>query len=275
VNDVEGEAKPVSEAEADSVADYAGEAERAVEHTHEAEADDNGEAEREGESADEPRDPQRPESRPDRAPAEIDEHAFEPAVLEPLPLHHAPAGARPRRSLAIFFAVILLMGSIVGVLLAAGAFDDDATPLRSPVTQPAATTATAAPDTTEGDRSAAGSSAGADRAAQRRADARRGRVQGTATGRTQSWPEGRSAHTTVVYTSLTDRTTALSPARRAAALGLRAGVLRSDGFANLVPGVWVAFAGISDSPAAAQRIAQRIQRAAIAAEPYVRYVQSR
>jgi hypothetical protein len=89
-----------------------------------------------------------------------------------------------------------------------------------------------------------------------------------------SWPAGRSAYTAVVYVSPTDRATAVQSAERAARLGVRTGVLRSSDFANLEPGMWVAFAGVSDTEGAAQRIADRLRAAGLAPAPYTRRVES-
>jgi hypothetical protein len=90
-----------------------------------------------------------------------------------------------------------------------------------------------------------------------------------------SWPAGRSAYTAIVYVSPTDRATAVQRAGQAARLGVRTGVLRSSDFANLEPGMWVAFAGVSDSDAAARRIADRLRAAGLAPAPYTRRVESR
>ncbi|MDP2710649.1 MAG: serine/threonine-protein kinase [Solirubrobacteraceae bacterium] len=86
------------------------------------------------------------------------------------------------------------------------------------------------------------------------------------------WPPNRRAYTAVVYTSPGDRAEALRRARRAAALGYRSGVLRSDDFSNLELGLWVTFAGVYDGPERAERAVARLRSAGIARAPYVRLV---
>jgi hypothetical protein len=90
-----------------------------------------------------------------------------------------------------------------------------------------------------------------------------------------SWPAGHRGYTAVVFTSPTDRATARERARQASELGLASGVLRSDDFKNLEPGVWVTFAGISQTEAGAGRTLKQIREGGLATEPYVRLIDPR
>ena len=61
-------------------------------------------------------------------------------------------------------------------------------------------------------------------------------------------------------------------ARKAARLGFRAGVLRSDGYSTIVNGYWVAFAGVYSSAAEAQVAAGRLRARDVASSPYIRLI---
>ena len=74
-------------------------------------------------------------------------------------------------------------------------------------------------------------------------------------GSVASWPAGKSAFT-VVLVSSERRADARGEARRAAAAGLPAGLLRSNDYSSLKPGYWVAYAGEFESRAEAARRAQ-------------------
>ncbi len=86
-----------------------------------------------------------------------------------------------------------------------------------------------------------------------------------------TWPQ-RDAYTVVVSVSSGDRAAAAAPARRAAKLGLRAGVLRSNDYPNLPPGRLVGFVGVYDSQSRAKQVARRLRDEGVARAPYVRLI---
>ena len=133
----------------------------------------------------------------------------------------------------IAIMVIFALAAIAGVLVAAGVFSDD-------------------------DES--GSSAPAKTPAPKRTTAR----DPDTAARVASWPRGRDAYGVIIFVSTSDRAGARRQARRAARLGFRSGVVRSDDFSSLDPGVLVTFAGISESRAAARRAATRARRVGLA-----------
>lgn len=96
--------------------------------------------------------------------------------------------------------------------------------------------------------------------------------QGGGTDRIAPWPPGTEAYTAVAYASPTNREEAVARARQASRAGLRAGVLDSTDYPSLVPGVWVAFAGIYETEGEAADAVARLQRAGVAAAPYVRFI---
>jgi serine/threonine protein kinase len=85
------------------------------------------------------------------------------------------------------------------------------------------------------------------------------------------WPD-REGYTAVVYANPSDKAAATARARKAAAAGVKAGVLRSDSHGSLQPGFWVAFAGVYGSSQEAQRAADRMKRKNVAGQPYVRRI---
>ena len=163
---------------------------------------------------------------------------------------------------ALIAVLVLLLAAIGGTLLAAGVFEQADEPDTSSGSTPP--TAAAPPETTTTPPADSSPLPSDDEA-----------VPGTTTGATTGWPEGRSAYTTVIYASSSDRAAALAKAREAAGLGVSAGVLRSDDFANLERGVWVAFAGVHESQAQAERTAQRMREAGLASSPYTRLIDPR
>ena len=72
----------------------------------------------------------------------------------------------------------------------------------------------------------------------------------------ETWPAGTSAYT-VALAETPDETTARTRAAAAAAGGVPAGVLQSDTYPTLDPGVWVLFAGRFDTRAEAEGEATR------------------
>jgi hypothetical protein len=75
-----------------------------------------------------------------------------------------------------------------------------------------------------------------------------------AEGAPREWTAGTEAYT-VVLLSTDDRSRARRRAREAAEEGLDAGVLRSDDYASLRPGFWVAFVGEFEGRRAADKAA--------------------
>jgi hypothetical protein len=82
----------------------------------------------------------------------------------------------------------------------------------------------------------------------------------------------RDAYTVIISVSEGGRAAAEARARRAARLGLPAGVLESGDYPNFPSGLLVGFAGVYDSKAQAQKTADRLRTEGIAAAPYVRRV---
>jgi hypothetical protein len=92
-----------------------------------------------------------------------------------------------------------------------------------------------------------------------------------AVGTLASWPS-REGWTAVAFASPSDKAGATAAARKAAKLGLTAGVLRSDRYPSLQAGAWVTFAGVYPTQAGAQKAADRLKAGKVAASPYVRFV---
>ncbi len=203
-----------------------------------------------------------------------------PPDIEPIEGIVRPPRRRRRRrrpGVALIVAGLLLLTAGVCVLLASGLFDDDAdkptatTPaaadkrteaevladLRGSGTPPPAVEPSAPPPPPPGDSPPPAS------------------ADDAASAAVSSWPAGHRGYTAVVFTSPTDRATARDRARKASELGLASGVLRSDDFKNLEPGVWVTFAGISETQAGAERILSEIREGGLATEPYVRLIDPR
>ena len=80
--------------------------------------------------------------------------------------------------------------------------------------------------------------------------------------RFDSWPDGVSAWTVIIASEASKglAESAVEKAKRIASPGLNIGVLRSNDYASLRPGYWVAFAGQFDSVEEAQQAAARYQR---------------
>ena len=93
-------------------------------------------------------------------------------------------------------------------------------------------------------------------------------------GHARRWPAGPSGTPTRSWSSVSsgDRAAAAAPARRAAELGLRAGVLESGDFPNLPPGRMVGFVGVYDSRSEAEQVARRLADEGVARAPYVRRI---
>lgn len=86
-----------------------------------------------------------------------------------------------------------------------------------------------------------------------------------------SWP-AREAYTAVVFAGTGSRAEATARANDAVRQGVKAGVLRSDDFKSLQPGYWVAFAGVHQNRAQAQKTADRMRTSDVAGNPYVRFI---
>jgi hypothetical protein len=71
-----------------------------------------------------------------------------------------------------------------------------------------------------------------------------------------AWPDGMAAYT-VVLAEMADETTARARATAAVSGGIPAGVLDSDAYPTLEPGMWVLFAGRFDTRAQAAEEAAR------------------
>ncbi len=205
-----------------------------------------------------------------------------PPDIEPIAgIVSAPRRRRRRRrrpGVALIVAGLLLLTAGVCVLLASGLFDDDGdkptttttaaadkrseadalADLRGSGTPPPAAEPTTTTATPSGDRTPPPASA-----------------DDGASAAVSGWPAGHRGYTAVVFTSPTDRATARDRARRASELGLASGVLRSDDFKNLEPGVWVTFAGISETQAGAERVLSEIREGGLASAPYVRLIDPR
>ena len=191
---------------------------------------------------------------------DLDEYDEEPGKSSSPSPSAGPRFSRP----ALIALLLALVAAIGATMVAAGLFERAGEPATSAGATAPPTTTTAEPiDLGEPPPADAGPLPSDDDEA----------VSGTSGG--LSWPAGRSAYTAVIYASDSDRATALQRARRAAALGVPAGVLRSNEFANLEPGVWVTFAGVHEDEAGAQRTAQRMREAGLAPSPYTRFIDPR
>jgi hypothetical protein len=90
-----------------------------------------------------------------------------------------------------------------------------------------------------------------------------------------SWPDGVSAWTVVLASAATRglAEAALDQARRVPSRGLNLGILRSNDYAGLRPGYWVAFAGQFDEVGEAQETADRYR--AQFASTYQRFIEEK